>query len=50
MPNRWYAIFALTLLCSLPFKFTKEARAISPSKALRPSRDASPSKASRRNG
>ena len=29
MPNRWYAILALTLLCSFPYKFTKEARAIS---------------------
>ena len=28
MPNRWFAILALTLICSLPFKFTKEARAI----------------------
>src|SRR5262245_25080086 len=28
MPNHWFAILALTLICSLPFKFTKEARAI----------------------
>jgi hypothetical protein len=28
MPNRWFAILALTLICSLPFKFTIEARAI----------------------
>jgi hypothetical protein len=28
MSNHWVAILALTLICSLPFKFTKEARAI----------------------
>src|SRR5262245_13422981 len=28
MSNHWFAILALTLICSLPFKFTKEARAI----------------------
>jgi Carboxypeptidase regulatory-like domain len=28
MPNHWFTILALTLICSLPFKFTKEARAI----------------------
>jgi Carboxypeptidase regulatory-like domain len=28
MPNRWFAILALTLICTLPFEFTKEARAI----------------------
>ena len=28
MPQHWFAILALTLICSLPFKFTKEARAI----------------------
>jgi hypothetical protein len=28
MPNRWFAILALTFICSLPFKFTKEAQAI----------------------
>ena len=28
MPNHWFAILALTLIFSLPFEFTKEARAI----------------------
>jgi hypothetical protein len=27
MPNRWFAILALTLICSLPFEFTIEAQA-----------------------
>src|SRR5215510_3971781 len=28
MPNHWFAILALTLICSLPYEFTKEAQAI----------------------
>src|SRR5262245_34450419 len=28
MSNHWFAFLALTLICSLPFEFTKEARAI----------------------
>jgi hypothetical protein len=28
MSSHWFAILALTLICSLPFKFTKETRAI----------------------